>query len=116
MYSYYNTKKMNTSTLYTFQVSIPEQSEQSEKPESNEQESNEQESNEPKVVKKLVEGTLDKYLKDPDGQSRSIFLNCTVYDYYENSTMPVTHISELYSVPTSRITKYVEGGLEKWTA
>lgn len=107
---------MNTSTLYTFQVSIPEQSEQPEqstKQDSNEPES---ESNKPKVVKKLVEGTLDKYLKDPDEKSRSIFLNCTVYDYYENSTMPVTHTSELYSVPTSWITKYVEGGLEKWTA
>ena len=93
---------MNTSTLYTFQVSIPEQSEK-------------QEPNEPKVVKKLVEGTLDKYMKDHDGQSRSIFLNCTVYVYYENSTMPVTYTSDLYSLPTSWITKYVEGGLEKWT-
>ena len=98
---------MNTSTLYTFQVSIPEQPDKLEK--------QELESNEPKVVKKLVEGTMDKYMKDPDGQSRSIFMNCTVYTYYENSTMPVTHTSELYSVPTSWITKYVEGGLEKWT-
>ena len=102
---------MNTSTLYTIQITRPVVSDNNAT-----NDDNTKIPSQPRVVKTLVEGTLSEIVTNPDADSYSIFTNSTIYSYYENNTMPVAHKTGLYSVPTSWITKYIEGGLDKWTA
>jgi hypothetical protein len=101
---------MNIDNIYTFQFVRPlnkVQNKPNELPET--------EVPETKVpTKTLVEGTLTSVCKDPDNQGRSIFSNCTVYNYYSDMTMPVVNTSQIYSIPTSWIMHSVEGGIEKW--
>jgi hypothetical protein len=123
---------MNIDNIYTFQFVRPSNKVQNEGPENegpenevpenevpeNEVPENEVPENEgPKTkvpTKTLVEGILTSVCKDPDNQGRSIFSNCTVYNYYSNLTMPVVNSSQIYSIPTSWISHWVEGGIEKW--
>lgn len=98
---------MNIDNIYTFQFVRPSNKVQNEGP-ANEGPENEL------PIKTLVEGTLTKVCEDPDYQRRSIFSNCTVYNYYNNMAMPVTNTSQIYSIPTSWILHWTEGGIEKW--
>ena len=87
---------MNTNAVYTFEIS---------RPAADKTVADETVVNDPKgeLTKTIIEGKLLKTLKDTDGSSRSIFVDCTLHYYFSNLTIPVVYKNELYSVPTSWI-------------
>ncbi len=105
---------MNIDNIYTFQFEKPSNKVQNKGPENEGPQYEGPENKNELPIKTLVEGTLTKICNDPDYQSRSIFSNCTVYNYYSDMTMPVVNTSQIYSIPTSWIMHSVEGGIEKW--